>query len=237
MTHHNQTNRGFSSRFILVLLLITIAGVLSVSMTIADSNLSFNNTSDNIGNSTEPFVDPEIWSQLENKSEVKIIVYVKDNTGIIMTPISDAASQERLAERTAILSRETDAVLSQLSPDEFNLTDRFMMSGRGFYGYATREAVNKIINMSDVYQIWFDGVSYATDATAVFPPGMNLSINDTSNNTDFQSTISNNISNISLDNDNSVGALNATVDIAPAPKEKGKSSWFSRIIEFFKSLF
>lgn len=87
---------------------------------------------------------PEIIEAFDSQEEVRVIVRMRENPNTTTTT----------EERSAFLIR-IDLVLSELSDDEFKLVRKYW---DGFSGIITRKGFDKLINNTEINEIYFDTI-------------------------------------------------------------------------------
>ena len=118
-------------------------------------------------NDTIPYIDPRILEEFNKTSEVKIIVEVRDTSGITITS-RDSQEEQAIkdAKKKEILGNKTNSVLSTLPEVDFKLSGKFLL-GNGFYGRITKTGFDILINNSDVAGIYLDRAIHTTPAPIV----------------------------------------------------------------------
>ncbi len=195
------------NRQVLVLFVVlSILGIFVISVVQA------NNETNQI-NIPLPYIDQEILESFENSTWVEIMVGIRDNTGINISQ-SDTKEQQTAKKmaKKAIFDPIIDAILSNLTEEEFNLKVRFL-SGSQFYGEITKEGFDKISNNSNIAEIYLP------------PPPAHASIPRAENFEEKKVT-----GNISENE-----TINEKTKQFEVNKEK-KESLFDKIINFLKSI-
>lgn len=184
-------------------------------------------------NSVVPYIDSKILEEFNKTSEVKIIVEVRDTSGIVVTNQDSEEEQEiKDAQKIKIWGNKTDSVLSTLPKSEFKLIGIFPWRN-GFYGYITKQGLDILMNNSDVKWIDVDRIAFAGGLSLVI-------INNTEEKEPELKVIKNeNVSNnISIERKQKTQVTEPQkIEKQEVVKEAQSKSIFSRFIQFFKYLF
>ncbi len=106
-----------------------------------------------------PYVDPRIVEAFNNATEVRVMVNVRDTSGISVSA-RDSEEQQIIKDglRKNYLEGKINVVLSKLPETEFKLR-RKLLTGRGFSGNITKEGLQKLANDTNVEAIRLEGIS------------------------------------------------------------------------------
>ena len=177
----------------------------------------------------------KILEEFNKSSEVRIMVTVKDTTGIIVTKEHTKEQQNILDKlKKEFLVNKTDIILSTLTETEFKLKRKFLLGG--FSGNVTQEGFNKLINNPNIAKIHHNGVA---DSGVIDIVKINNDIkkNNTADVVDINSELVVNTENDFI-TENLIEKNEIVEEQEPEIiKEDKPKSWFSKFIHFLISLF
>lgn len=157
---HIQKNNKESIYFGILLILsaiiiISLASCFPVNAQGNESgNYTGNESNQSQSNISLPYVDPQIEVLFQNQTLVKIMIVLKDTTGISITQ-TDTKEQQGIKKeaKTAIFNNTSRLILSNFSEMEFELDDIFI-SGRQFYGHASKDGFLKLAQDPRIAEIY-----------------------------------------------------------------------------------
>lgn len=147
----------------IIVLSILLSSGNTMAQTIEDEITNNNGNEETTqGTSEEIMIDPEIEEAFKTEIKVKVLIRIRDTTGIVVSAKDSVEKQtENDMKRKEIFDAKIDAILQLLSENEFEFQRRFI-SGKAFYGIITKEGFEKIKENSDVVQISKPGISHVT---------------------------------------------------------------------------
>ena len=103
-----------------------------------------------------PYVDPEVYSELENKSQAYVLVGIVDDTGITLSrEDSTIQKQNKIEQQHSLLGNKTDLILSSLSSNEFVLEENVGYIGI-FTGNITKRGLDRLQKNPDIKFIYLN---------------------------------------------------------------------------------